>query len=835
MNKNTNNVYLRCLPRGFTEPQLIELCEPYGELTCTRLRESGVAFVRYRKAEDAQNAIRQLNGKRFDDHNELLLAKLANSDPFQPKIGFKQRPFDEEDGISSVAESTNTMTPSQGPNDNYNQHNQQLNNQTNQHHSNQSRHHNKNLHQQHNQSHHTQHHNQYNQHNQHNQGYNQSHHTSHHNQGGYNQHNQAPPHTPYGNQYDNRGGGHHSAYNNHQQHQHYAAPPTHNPYDNRYGGGYPPRSNNAPPQYTHNYNDPSQAYQQPTTATPQQGVNPYGNQYPQTQQNPNQPSNPQPQGVNPYVNAAPYYPGYPPAPYGYYQPYGQPAPPQQPQPPPQQTQVVPVTPQTTQPQNNSQATFQSPQTIKSNPSAPGTQSATVTNPQSVATTTGTSQVTTSQTVSQQQATGQQQAQAQVNVTVNNMNNNNNRNSLTAAPIYVPPPNNNNNNNNNNNHNQNASIIQGVTSPTTQPQGVKGTNGSSNPPTITQAKSDPTQGIIKQPQILTPTTSNLSTTGLTATPLTPEQMKALQGQTVQKIQYIPTQVGQSQNIQYIAVQQNPSGQQQMFVPNQPIILSSPPGSELSFRHNPGSELSSIAGHALSEAIIASGGLALNPNASKVAGTRTIPITPEKATIIKGNPYANLGGQISPGPNSYGHTSHLTWAVPVQPVQAAVQQQQQQKTPVTATAVGGIDEIPKQLQIVSEAQQQQQQQATPGTPAVPQGGVSGDNKENTLKKEDENTNTQNVNLQNVNLAGIPSSVGDMTRKTSNPHHVSKDYANKLHAVIKGWYPDKAGKLTGMFLQNHDQDKVVKYLGRPEKLRKKIDTFVKLLSTSNNKTNE
>merc|ERR1719334_2235457 len=90
MNKNTNNVYLRCLPRGFTEPQLIELCEPYGELTCTRLRESGVAFVRYRKEEDAQKAIRQLNGKRFEDHNETLLAKLANSDPFQPKIGFKQ-------------------------------------------------------------------------------------------------------------------------------------------------------------------------------------------------------------------------------------------------------------------------------------------------------------------------------------------------------------------------------------------------------------------------------------------------------------------------------------------------------------------------------------------------------------------------------------------------------------------------------------------------------------------------------------------------------------------------------------------------------------------------
>merc|ERR1719361_907747 len=101
MNKNTNNVYLRGFPRGYTEQMLTALCEPYGELTCTRLRESGVAFVRYRKPEDAQNAIRQLNGKRFDNHNETLLAKYANSDPFQPKIGFKQhRQFEDEEDLS---------------------------------------------------------------------------------------------------------------------------------------------------------------------------------------------------------------------------------------------------------------------------------------------------------------------------------------------------------------------------------------------------------------------------------------------------------------------------------------------------------------------------------------------------------------------------------------------------------------------------------------------------------------------------------------------------------------------------------------------------------------
>merc|ERR1719461_421508 len=134
MNKNQNNVYLRCLPRGFAEPQLIELCEPYGELTCTRLRESGVAFVRYRKAEDAQIAIRKLNGKRFDGHNECLLAKLANSDPFQPKIGFKSHgQYDNDDNDENDTMSTNTMTPSQDANHAFNGQQQQQQQQQNRH------------------------------------------------------------------------------------------------------------------------------------------------------------------------------------------------------------------------------------------------------------------------------------------------------------------------------------------------------------------------------------------------------------------------------------------------------------------------------------------------------------------------------------------------------------------------------------------------------------------------------------------------------------------------------------------------------------------------------
>ncbi|ETO19666.1 sex-lethal, partial [Reticulomyxa filosa] len=79
MNKNTNNVYLRCLPQNFTEKDLNELCSPFGQLTCTRVRENGVAFVRFRQPENAQQAIRELNGKLITGSQRPLLAKLANS------------------------------------------------------------------------------------------------------------------------------------------------------------------------------------------------------------------------------------------------------------------------------------------------------------------------------------------------------------------------------------------------------------------------------------------------------------------------------------------------------------------------------------------------------------------------------------------------------------------------------------------------------------------------------------------------------------------------------------------------------------------------------------
>merc|ERR1719242_648555 len=76
-----------------------------------------------------------------------------------------------------------------------------------------------------------------------------------------------------------------------------------------------------------------------------------------------------------------------------------------------------------------------------------------------------------------------------------------------------------------------------------------------------------------------------------------------------------------------------------------------------------------------------------------------------------------------------------------------------------------------------------------------------------------------------------VAKMQRKESNPHNVDKATANKLHQTITEWYPKQAGKLTGMFLQNHDQNRVTKYLERKEKLKQKIATFAELLSKNSN----
>merc|ERR1712157_526055 len=169
-------------------------------------------------------------------------------------------------------------------------------------------------------------------------------------------------------------------------------------------------------------------------------------------------------------------------------------------------------------------------------------------------------------------------------------------------------------------------------------------------------------------------------------------------------------------------------------------------------------------------------------SKVAGTRqTIPITPEKTTLqtLQKSPY-QFTGQISPGPNAYNHphahqwhTANATFAATNIPPVVAVN-----NTATITTEKGNdipsIETAVKSLQIVDE--------------------TGGD--------DDKKMETTNDAIPDMNKDGLGS------RKSSNPHHVSKNYANKLHEVISNWYPKQAGKLTGMFLQNHDQDKVVKY---------------------------
>lgn len=225
--------------------------------------------------------------------------------------------------------------------------------------------------------------------------------------------------------------------------------------------------------------------------------------------------------------------------------------------------------------------------------------------------------------------------------------------------------------------------------------------------------------------------------------------------------------------------------QQFV--QPIGITSPPGSELSFRQTHGSELSSIAGRAVEQ--ILAPGLAINTTAApKVAhpGRGIIPITPETSTLKNNvNPYANIG-HISPGyqPN----IGQNNWT------QAVHGPQPQQVPNVEPLEHAVNNEIPVISEDAADGKQAEDKKAT--------------------KSE----------LADVNKIG---DMKPMQPKQSNPHCVPKEVANKLHAVISGWYPNQAGKLTGMFLQNHDTERVVKYLAKQDRLKKKIDTFSNLLS--------
>merc|ERR1712154_27727 len=196
-----------------------------------------------------------------------------------------------------------------------------------------------------------------------------------------------------------------------------------------------------------------------------------------------------------------------------------------------------------------------------------------------------------------------------------------------------------------------------------------------------------------------------------------------------------------------------------------------GSELSFRQTHGSELSSIAGRAVEQ--ILAPGLAINATAApKVAhpGRGIIPITPETSTLKNNvNPYANIG-HISPGYQPNIGQNNWTQAV------HGAQPQQLPNVEPLEHAVN--NEIPVISEDAADGKQAEDKKAT--------------------KSE----------LADVNKIG---DMKPMQPKQSNPHCV----------------PKQAGKLTGMFLQNHDTERVVKYLAKQDRLKKKIDTFSNLLS--------
>jgi len=97
---------------------------------------------------------------------------------------------------------------------------------------------------------------------------------------------------------------------------------------------------------------------------------------------------------------------------------------------------------------------------------------------------------------------------------------------------------------------------------------------------------------------------------------------------------------------------------------------------------------------------------------------------------------------------------------------------------------------------------------------------------VSEKKELSQENDMNKQNANATEI-GDIAKMGRKESNPHKVDKQTANLLHQTITEWYPKQAGKLTGMFLQNHDQARVAKYLKAKDRLKLKIGKFAELLS--------
>jgi len=78
------NLYVRGIPRSYTDEEFREVMSPYGEIIQCRLlkdatggRNKGVGFVLFNQKKQAEAAIADLNGKKLDGSTESLILKYA--------------------------------------------------------------------------------------------------------------------------------------------------------------------------------------------------------------------------------------------------------------------------------------------------------------------------------------------------------------------------------------------------------------------------------------------------------------------------------------------------------------------------------------------------------------------------------------------------------------------------------------------------------------------------------------------------------------------------------------------------------------------------------------
>lgn len=87
----STNVFINYIPAEFTEMDLCNLCQPYGQIICCKIminletgKSKGFGFVRFATLEQAKFAIQSLNRKQIG--NKRLLAKYAESKEKEEQI-----------------------------------------------------------------------------------------------------------------------------------------------------------------------------------------------------------------------------------------------------------------------------------------------------------------------------------------------------------------------------------------------------------------------------------------------------------------------------------------------------------------------------------------------------------------------------------------------------------------------------------------------------------------------------------------------------------------------------------------------------------------------------